>query len=107
MASPGEVRTRNQEYGLMLARLLIFAVVPLLVACVGLLINLPGGIAGALAGLVGFGIIAGCSMFEVKPVVCPRCGRNANVVKNIGSFECPECGQAMYVYGGEVKAIEG
>lgn len=107
MASPGEVRTNTQEYGLIMIRVVVFASVTLLVAYTGLLLSLPGAIAGTLGGLVGAGVAIGCSMFEVAHVVCPQCGRNANVVKNVGSFRCPECGQAMYVYGGKVEAIDG
>jgi len=106
MASPGEVRTNNQELGLMLVRFVVFVCTLLIIAGAGLLVNLPGAIAGALAGLAAFGIIVGCSMFDVVPVVCPRCGRQSNVVKNTGSYRCPECEQAMYVYDGEVKILD-
>ncbi|MTI85480.1 MAG: hypothetical protein FH756_16700 [Firmicutes bacterium] len=106
MASPGEVRTNLQELGLMFARFIVFVGSFLLVGFVGLIINLPGAIAGLLGGLTGFLLIVGTSMFEVRPTSCPNCGRQAKVIKNTGSFECPQCGQSMYIYDGSVKTIE-
>lgn len=103
MAFPGEVRTNNQELGLMLVRFLIFVGTLLLIAGVGLLLNLPAIIFGVLAGLAAFGLIVGGSLFEVVPVACPSCGHNMKVVKNIGSFRCSQCEQGMYIYGGEIE----
>lgn len=105
MASPGEIKTNNQELGLMLIRFVIFVFTVLLVGFSGLMLQLPGAIAGSLAGLVGFGIIVGTSMFTVIPFACPQCGHRTKVIKNTGSFQCPGCEQELFVYEGKVNKI--
>lgn len=107
MAYPGEVRTRNQEIGLMLVRFVVFVSTFLLVSFVGMLFYLPAGVAGILGGLAAFGLIVGGSLFEVELVRCPGCGKNMKMVRNAGSFICSGCGEKMYIYGGKVeKQIE-
>ncbi|MCF8012002.1 MAG: hypothetical protein K9L17_12565 [Clostridiales bacterium] len=105
MSAPGEVKNRHQEFGLILVRCIVVVFTFLVVSGVGILVNIPPGIAGILAGLVGFGLIVG-ALFDVVHVSCPRCGYNANLLRNTGSFKCPECSYDMYIYDGNIKPAD-
>lgn len=104
MASPGEVKTSQQELILMLVRVLVFAATVLLVAGVVLILGLPGFVAGGVAALAAFGLMAGVNLFEVVGVNCPFCGRRNNVMKDTGFFRCPGCENEMYISKGKAQS---
>jgi len=97
MDHAGEVKTTGFELMLSLVRLLIFAGIIGLVAGLGLLVGLPAGIAGTLAGLAGFGVMMWLPLFEVDTVTCPHCGNSTRAVENFGAYRCSFCGREFTI----------
>lgn len=97
MSHPGEVKTTGFELMLMLVRVLIFAGVVVLISGLALLLQLPAGIAGGLAGLVGFGLLMGLPLFEPDVFACPHCGAKTRAVENFGTYRCSTCAQEFTI----------
>ncbi|MCL6446708.1 MAG: transposase [Armatimonadetes bacterium] len=97
MDRAGEVKTTGFELMLILVRILIFSGVVVLISGLGLLLQLPAGIAGGLAGLAGFALLMWLPLFEVDTVTCPHCGNSTRVVENFGTYQCPFCGRQFTI----------
>lgn len=97
MSHPGEVKTTGFELMLMLIRVLIFGGVIVLISGLALLLQLPAGVAGGLAGLVGFGLLMWLPSFAPDAFECPHCGTKTRVVENFGTYRCSTCGQEFTV----------
>lgn len=97
MSSAGEVKTTGLELMLILIRVLIFSAIVVLVSAIGLLLRLPPGVAGGLAGAAGFAILVWLPLFEVTVVECPHCKAHSRAVENLGTYRCPSCAQYFTV----------
>ncbi|TYO94951.1 hypothetical protein LX24_01967 [Desulfallas thermosapovorans DSM 6562] len=112
MASP-RLKEPGQGGALSGARVLSFVFVVLTVGCSACLIAIMAGvpvgfasaIGGAVAGVVGFFILAFGSLYEVKTITCSACGQTDQTLKHIGTYNCFNCSTKYYVYDREVKSI--
>ncbi len=91
MHRAGEVKSIGFELMLILIRVLIFVGLVILISGIGLLLQLPAGIAGGLAGLAAFAFLMWLPLFEIAVVQCPYCGQSTQVVENFGTYQCPAC----------------
>lgn len=98
MYYPGEIRSPGLELMLILMRIAIIVGAFLLVAGVGMVLNVPVVISGTVAGLISFTLFAS-GLFEVITFRCPSCGQTIRTIRDFGSYRCSNCGKESYIAG--------
>lgn len=112
MASP-RLKSSSQEAALMFVRVVTFISVVLIVGfaawLTAVIAGLPQGLAaaigGSIAGVVGFFMLAFGSLYEVKVFTCPNCQHTDKTLKQIGYYNCFNCGTKYHIYNKEVRVI--
>ncbi|SFG00372.1 hypothetical protein SAMN05660649_00435 [Desulfotomaculum arcticum] len=112
MASP-RLKNNYQEAALSIIRILTFTAVTLIVGLsvwltavvAGASWGLAGAIGGTIAGITGFCILVCGSLYEVKNFTCPSCGKSDHTLKQIGYYNCSECGTKYHIYDKEINSI--
>lgn len=112
MASP-RIKNNYQEVTLVFTRILAFVSVVLIVGLsawiTAVVAGAPWGFAaaigGSVAGVAGFFMLICGSPYEVRTFTCPNCGHSDRTLKDIGYYNCFNCGTKYFIYNQESSTI--
>jgi len=85
--------------------MMVIALIILLGAGLGILLDLPYALTGLVVGVIAtWAIIAGSFAGTVN-VKCPECGNRERVVGTVGSYQCSNCGKMAPIKHEEPEVI--